>query len=102
MNENETADDMDWSAMGKEEMQDQQNDADEIDILPIDILLCYCKSFNGKIMPWITELNVLCEDTVEDDDVKIDYPDILALYLIGTSIGMHKSQESRNFRVAKE
>ena len=53
-------------------------------------------------MPWITELDVLCEDTVEDVDVKSDFPDILALYLIGTSLGMHKAQESRNFRVAKE
>ena len=49
----------------------------------------------------ITRLNGLSEDVVEADDVNIDYPDTLALYLLSTSIGLKKSQESRNFRVAK-
>ena len=38
---------------------------------------------------------------VEANNVNIDYPDTLALYLLSTSIGVKKSQESRNFRVAK-
>ena len=38
VNENEKTDEMDWDAMGKEEVQYQQNDADELDICPIDIL----------------------------------------------------------------
>ena len=70
--------------------------------MPIDILLCYWKYFNGKLMLWINGLDGLGEDTVEDDDVKIYYPDTLNLYLIGTSIGVNKSRESRNFMVAKE
>ena len=50
----------------------------------------------------ITGLDVLGEYTVEADGVNIDYPNTLALYLIGTSIGVKKSRESRNFGVAKE
>ena len=41
VNEKGTTDDMDWAAMGKEEVQNQQNDSDELDICPIDILSCY-------------------------------------------------------------
>ena len=38
VNGNGTTDDMDWAAMGQEEVQDQQNDADKLDICPIDSL----------------------------------------------------------------
>ena len=102
MNENETTDEMYWSAMGQEEVQDQMNYYNELDIFPIDILLCYWKYFNGKLMLRINGLAGLDEDTVEADDVKIYYPDTLTLYLIGTRIGVKKAQESRNLRVAKE
>ena len=78
------------------------NDAYKLDICPIDILSCYWKSTNGKLMLQITGLNGLSEDMVEADDVKIDYPDTISLYLIGNSIGVKKAQESRNFRAAKE
>ena len=88
--------------MGQEEVQYQQNDADEIDICPIDILSCYWKSYNGKLMLRITGFNGLDEYTVETDDVNIDYPYTLAIYMIGTSIGVKKAQNSRNFEVAKE
>ena len=87
--------------MGQEEVQYQQNDADEIDICPIDILSCYWKSYNGKLMLRITGFNGLDEYTVETDDVNIDYPYTLAIYMIGTSIGVKKSQNYRNFEVAK-
>ena len=102
VNKNWTTDDMNWSAMGQEEVQGQKNDAEEIYICPIDILLCYWKSSNGKMMMWINGLDGLFEDTVEANDVKIDYPDTLAIYLIGTSIGVKKSWNYRNLRVAKE
>ena len=88
--------------MRQEEVQYQQNDADKLDICPIDILSCYWKSYNGKLMLRITGFNGLGKDTLEADDVKIEYPDTLALYLIGSSIGVNKDRESRNFRVAKE
>ena len=71
MNDNGPTDDMDWSAIGQEEVQDQQNYAEKLDIFPIDILLCYWKSSNGKLMLRITGLNGLSEDTVEAADVKI-------------------------------
>ena len=83
-------------------MQDQQNDADELDICPIYILSCYWNSSNDKLMLLITWLDGIGEDTVEADDVKIDYPDTLPLYLIGTDIGLKKARKSRNFREAKE
>ena len=91
VNEKGTTDDMDWAAMGKEEVQYQQNDADELDICPIDILLFYWKSYNCKIMLRITGSSGLCEDTLEANDFKIYYPDILSLYLIVTIIGVNKS-----------
>ena len=47
VNEKGTTDDMDWSAMGQEEMQDHQNDADLLNIYPVDIILCYWKPNNG-------------------------------------------------------
>ena len=34
-----TMDDIDWCEMGQEEVQDQMNDADILDICPVDILL---------------------------------------------------------------
>ena len=79
MNEKGITDEMDWSAIGKEEVQDHQNNADELDILLIDILSCYWKFSNGKLMLRITGLNGLSEYVVEANDVKIYYPDILAL-----------------------
>ena len=102
VNENETTDEMYWSAMVQEEVQDQINDYDKLDICPIDVLLCYWKSLNGNLMLRINGLGVLGEDTVKADDVKIYYPYTLALYLIGTSIGVKKSRRSRNFGVDKE
>ena len=50
----------------------------------------------------ITGLDGLGEGTVESENVNIDYPDTLALYIIGTSTGVKKSRESHNFRVTKE
>ena len=88
--------------MGQEEVQYHQNDYEKLDICLIDILSCYWKSSNGKLMLQITGLNEICEDGVEADDVKIDYPDTISLYLIGNSIGVKKAQESRNFRATKE
>ena len=82
-------------------MKNKQNDAEELGICPIDILLCYWKSSNVQIMLYITGLCGLGDDIVEADNVNIDYPDTLALCLIGTIIGAKKACESRNFRVAK-
>ena len=44
MNDKGTTDEMDWDSMGQEKVHDQQNDADKLDICPIDILSCYWKS----------------------------------------------------------
>ena len=49
----------------------------------------------------ITWIHVIGKYTVEAEDVKIDCPEKLAIYLIGTSIGVKKDRNSRNFEVAK-
>ena len=59
VNENGTMVEMDWYAMGQEEVQYQQNDSDELDKCPIDTLSCYWNSSNGKLMLHITELDGL-------------------------------------------
>ena len=40
--------------MIQEEVQDQQDDADVFDIFPVDILWCYWKPDDGKLMLRIT------------------------------------------------
>ena len=40
MNYNGKTDEMGWAAMGQEKVQYQQNDADKLNICPIDILSC--------------------------------------------------------------
>ena len=102
VDKNGTTDEIDWASMVQEEVQDHQNDADKLYICPINILLCYWRSYNGKLMLRITGLNGLYEDKIKADNVKIYYPDTLALYLIGNSIEVKKARESRNFRLAKE
>ena len=88
MNEKGTTYEIYFSAMGREEVQDQQNDDDVLDIFPIDILLCHWKANSGKLMLRITGLNGLSEDVVEAEDVKVDYTDTLSIYLVGMSIGV--------------
>ena len=41
VNEEGASDYMDWSKMGQEGVQYRLNDADKLDICPIDILSCY-------------------------------------------------------------
>ena len=72
MNENETTDETDWAAMGQEMVQDQYNDYYKLDICLIDILSCYWKFSNDKLMMRITGLDRIVEDTEESNDVTID------------------------------
>ena len=64
VNEKEETDDMDWSEMGQKEVQDQLNDVDVLDICPVDILLCYWRPDDGKLMLRITGLPGLGEDAI--------------------------------------
>ena len=50
----------------------------------------------------ITGLYGLVEKPVEAADVNIEYPYTLALYLLGTCIGVKKSRKTRFFVEAKE
>ena len=74
--------------MVKEEDQDQNNDSEVLDIYSVYIISCYWKPNNGMLMLRITGLNGLGEDLIKAEYVKVDYPDALALYLKGTSIGV--------------
>ena len=102
VNEKGTTDEMDWSIMEQEEAQNQQNDADVLEICPVDILSCYWKPNNGMLVLRITGLNGPGEDLIKAEDVKVGYTYALSLYLIGTSIGMKKAWENCNFWSAKE
>ena len=94
MNKNGTTYDMAWDAMGQEEVQYQINDADKSDISAIKIILHYWKSSNGNLMVKVTGLHVLGDYTVEAGDVKIDYPDTLVLYIMGSCIEVKSSRKS--------
>ena len=48
-------------------------------------------------MLWITRLNGLGEDIIKSEYVKVDYPDALALYLIGKSIGVKNTRRTATF-----
>ena len=78
-------------------MKDQLNDADKYDICLIDIISHYWKSYNGKLMLRITGLYGLGEELAEVDDVKTEYPETLALYLLDTCIGVKQYRKPRFF-----
>ena len=101
MNEKGETDDMDWYTMGKEEVQDQLNDADVLDIFPVDILWCYWKPDDGKLMLRITGFPGLGEYTMKDEDMMVDYPYNRTLFLLNPIIGLEKYRENRNFRAAQ-
>ena len=46
-------------------------------------------------MAKVSGLHRLCDETVEAEDVNIDYPDTLALYLMGSCIGAEYSRKTR-------
>ena len=83
--------------MVQEEAQDKMNDSDILDIYMVDIIACYWKPNNGMLMLRITGLNGLGEDVIKAEYVKVDYPDALDLYLIGTSIGVKNTGRTATF-----
>ena len=82
---------MSWAAMVQEEFQYQFNGADKYYISEIDIILNYCKYINGTLVVKFTGLHVLGNYSIKMEYVNIDYPDTLALYIIGSSIGVKSS-----------
>ena len=96
-NEKGKTDDMDWYAMRQEEAKDQKNNADRLDICLLDIISCYWKPNNGMLMLRITGLNRLGEYVIKAEDVKVDYPDTLAILLIGTIIGEKRPGRTASF-----
>ena len=73
VNEKGTTDEMDWSEMGLEEAQDQQNDAGVLDICPTDIISCYWEPDDEKLMLWIFGLPELGEEVMKAEDMRVDY-----------------------------
>ena len=95
VNKNGTMEDIAWAAMGREQVQDQLNDADKSYISAIDIISYYWKYSSGNLMMKVSWLHELGDETVEAEDVKIYYPDTLALYLMGSCIGVKSSCKPR-------
>ena len=79
--------------MVQEEFQYQFNGADKYYISEIDIILNYCKYINGTLVVKFTGLHVLGNYSIKMEYVNIDYPDTLALYIIGSSIGVKSSKK---------
>ena len=50
--------------------------------------LHYWKSASGKLMVKVTELHGIGDEVVEADDVNINYPETLVLYIMGSCIGV--------------
>ena len=48
-------------------------------------------------MLWITRLDGLGEDTMKDEDMKVDYPDKLSIFLLGTSTGVKNPGRTATF-----
>ena len=101
VNEEGVTDEMGCYAMGQEKVQDQLNDAEKLDICPVDILSCYWRPEDEKLMLGITGLLGIGEYLMEDDFMRVDYPDDLALLILKLIIGLKKAREKRNFRAAK-
>ena len=97
MNEKGTKNDMYWYVMVQEEAQDQKNDSDVLYIYLVENIACYWKHNNGILMLRITGLNGLGEDLIKAEYVKVYYPDTLALYLIGMSIGVKNTGRTATF-----
>ena len=76
-------------------MQDKMNDSDKSDISAIYIISHYWKSASGKLMVKVSGLHIICDETVEDEDVNIDYPETPLLYLMGSCIGVKSSRKPR-------
>ena len=93
---------MDWSAMGQEEVQDQLNYAGKLDICPVDILSCYWRPEDGMLMLRTTGLYGLSDEPMDADNFRVYYLDNLALFILKSRIGLKKTRENRNSRVAKE
>ena len=74
MNEKGTTDGMDWYALGQDKVQYQLNDADVLDIRPVNILSCYWKPNNGKLMLRITGLDGQREYMMKAEDMRVDHP----------------------------
>ena len=88
--------------MGQEEVQYQLNDAEKLEIYPVDILSYYWRPVDGVLMLKTTGLYKLSDETMDDDMFRVDYTDDLALFILKTRIGLKKTQENRNSWVTKE
>ena len=76
-------------------MQDKLNDAEKYYISAIYILSYYWKYATGNMMVKVAGLHELGDEKVEAEDVKIDYPYTLAIYLMVSCIGVKSSHKPR-------
>ena len=60
--------------MGQDKVHYQLNDADVLDMRPVNILLCYWTPNNGKLMLRITGLDGQREYMMKAEDMRVEYP----------------------------
>ena len=68
----------------------------------VEILYHYWHAEDGKLMLKIDKILGLDEDTHEADTFRVDYAGYLALYIMESTIGLTRSQNTLIFRKAKE
>ena len=95
-------DDISWSAMNEEELQDQYNCNDECDGVPVEILTNYWHNESGELWIKTDSISGIVEDRFEEKTFKLDHAGCLALYILSGSIGKQRARNGRTFRKAKE
>ena len=95
VNNNRTSDKMALVIMVQEEVQYKLNGTNKSGIYAIDIISHYWKYNNRNLVVKVAGLHRLGDGIVEAEDMNIDYPVTIALYIIGIRIGVKSSQKLR-------
>ena len=88
--------------MDTEEVQEQCIYTDEIYQISVEILYHYWHAEGGKLMLKIDKILGLNDDMQEDDTFRVDYAGCLDLYILKSTIGLTRAQNTLIFRKAKE
>ena len=102
VNEEGDTDEIEWSAMNTEEVQDQCNYTDKIYQSLIEILYHYWRAKDGELMLKATKILGLDEDMHVADTFRVDYAGYIYLYILKSTIGLKRSRNMLMFRKAKE
>ena len=93
--------DMEWSAMNKEEVQDKYNFTDKCDGRTVEILNNYWHADSGKLWIKTDKILYLDDDRFDADTFRVDRTGCLDLYILKSTICMARAQDNRTFRRAR-